>query len=307
VAPEIIQMNRPSSACDIWSLGCTIIELVSGSPPYFVSVWTQCVVAVRLLLAAVTDSCLTGPRAPRRAVQSRQRGAPAPGRQPLSGMSIFGKVIACTPPLITCYCAGVQKLPAQMFPQRPCKATECERAAPARVDQQERDSRQARRGTGRGEAARETDSPHLAAQRGPGDVEQRAVAGCHGREVGRCEHERGAREELFGERSDGRSIAQKSRARGAGQRTEAQQQRGTERPWAAEERSEQRECEHWPRQLLAQRTAHKSRAGQQEESLLQSAAGHGGEYERHLVGDRRPRDQAQLLVQIRCIYSQSVF
>jgi serine/threonine protein kinase len=35
MAPEIIQMNRPSTACDIWSLGCTIIELVSGSPPYF--------------------------------------------------------------------------------------------------------------------------------------------------------------------------------------------------------------------------------------------------------------------------------
>jgi serine/threonine protein kinase len=35
MAPEIIQMNRPTPACDIWSLGCTVIELLTGSPPYF--------------------------------------------------------------------------------------------------------------------------------------------------------------------------------------------------------------------------------------------------------------------------------
>lgn len=35
MAPEIIEMDIPSSACDIWSLGCTIIELLTGKPPYF--------------------------------------------------------------------------------------------------------------------------------------------------------------------------------------------------------------------------------------------------------------------------------
>lgn len=35
MAPEIIQMNRPTTACDIWSLGCTVIELLTGSPPYY--------------------------------------------------------------------------------------------------------------------------------------------------------------------------------------------------------------------------------------------------------------------------------
>ena len=34
--PEIIEMSAaPSAACDIWSVGCTIIELTTGRPPYF--------------------------------------------------------------------------------------------------------------------------------------------------------------------------------------------------------------------------------------------------------------------------------
>lgn len=35
MAPEIIEMNPPTSACDIWSIGCIVIELLTGSPPYF--------------------------------------------------------------------------------------------------------------------------------------------------------------------------------------------------------------------------------------------------------------------------------
>lgn len=34
MAPEIIELNGASPASDIWSLGCTIIELMTGSPPY---------------------------------------------------------------------------------------------------------------------------------------------------------------------------------------------------------------------------------------------------------------------------------
>lgn len=34
VAPEIIELKGPSPASDIWSLGCTSIELLTGHPPY---------------------------------------------------------------------------------------------------------------------------------------------------------------------------------------------------------------------------------------------------------------------------------
>ena len=39
MAPEVIensgQISSNRSACDIWSLGCTVIELLTGKPPYF--------------------------------------------------------------------------------------------------------------------------------------------------------------------------------------------------------------------------------------------------------------------------------
>lgn len=35
MAPEIITMQDDlSTACDVWSLGCTVIELLTGKPPY---------------------------------------------------------------------------------------------------------------------------------------------------------------------------------------------------------------------------------------------------------------------------------
>ena len=35
VAPEIIDFSETSTKADIWSLACTVIELYTGSPPYF--------------------------------------------------------------------------------------------------------------------------------------------------------------------------------------------------------------------------------------------------------------------------------
>lgn len=35
MAPEIIEMRDQTTACDIWSVGCTVIELLTGKAPYF--------------------------------------------------------------------------------------------------------------------------------------------------------------------------------------------------------------------------------------------------------------------------------
>ena len=35
MAPEIIQMSRFTTGSDIWSLGCTLLELLNGEPPYY--------------------------------------------------------------------------------------------------------------------------------------------------------------------------------------------------------------------------------------------------------------------------------
>ncbi len=35
MAPEVIELSGATTASDIWSLGCTVIELLEGKPPYY--------------------------------------------------------------------------------------------------------------------------------------------------------------------------------------------------------------------------------------------------------------------------------
>ena len=34
MAPEVMELSGATTASDIWSLGCTVIELLDGKPPY---------------------------------------------------------------------------------------------------------------------------------------------------------------------------------------------------------------------------------------------------------------------------------
>lgn len=49
MAPEIIQLSGATSASDIWSVGCTVIELLQGRPPY------HNLAAMQALFAIVND------------------------------------------------------------------------------------------------------------------------------------------------------------------------------------------------------------------------------------------------------------
>lgn len=34
MAPEVIELKGATTKSDVWSLGCTLVELVTGKPPY---------------------------------------------------------------------------------------------------------------------------------------------------------------------------------------------------------------------------------------------------------------------------------
>ena len=35
MAPEVIEMTEVTAASDVWSVGCLVVELLTGHPPYY--------------------------------------------------------------------------------------------------------------------------------------------------------------------------------------------------------------------------------------------------------------------------------
>lgn len=51
MSPEVIELKGASIKSDIWSLGCTIIELCTGKPPY-----SDCI-AMTAMFKIVEEQC----------------------------------------------------------------------------------------------------------------------------------------------------------------------------------------------------------------------------------------------------------
>lgn len=51
MAPEVIELKGASTKSDIWSLGCTLVELVTGKPPY------ADMIAMSAMFRIVEDQC----------------------------------------------------------------------------------------------------------------------------------------------------------------------------------------------------------------------------------------------------------
>ena len=56
MAPEVIEMSGVTSKCDIWSVGCVVLEMLTGAPPYFN------MPPFSALFKIVTDDCPTFPK-----------------------------------------------------------------------------------------------------------------------------------------------------------------------------------------------------------------------------------------------------
>lgn len=101
MAPEIIQLSGASSASDIWSVGCTVIELLQGKPPY------HNLAAMPALFAIVNDDHPPLPE-----------GISPVGVPPLASPLLNDQCI-----MLTLYqMAGCKRFSHAMLPERPQSA-----------------------------------------------------------------------------------------------------------------------------------------------------------------------------------------
>ena len=108
MAPEIIQLSGATSASDIWSVGCTVIELLQGKPPY------HNLAAMPALFAIVNDDHPPLPE----------------GVSPVCFLPLF----RICPLSLTFFETGRTRLSDAMLPERPQPARFGEEAAAPSLD-----------------------------------------------------------------------------------------------------------------------------------------------------------------------------
>jgi serine/threonine protein kinase len=90
MAPEVIEMKGALPASDIWSLGCTVIELIDGRPPYAdVSLSTSLSFVVSLIHSFLP----TARRNERNVSNRRRRERSSHSRVELSGTQSFPREV----------------------------------------------------------------------------------------------------------------------------------------------------------------------------------------------------------------------
>jgi len=108
MAPEIIQLSGATSASDIWSVGCTVIELLQGKPPY------HNLAAMPALFAIVNDDHPPLPE----------------GVSPVCLVCFWVSVVIVADVLDT----GRSRFPHAMLPERPQPTSVGEETAAAPLD-----------------------------------------------------------------------------------------------------------------------------------------------------------------------------
>ncbi len=109
MAPEIIQLSGATSASDIWSVGCTVIELLQGKPPY------HNLAAMPALFAIVNDDHPPLPE----------------GVSPVCSLPLLLRVL---PIVSDFFGTGCSRLSHAMLPKRPQLACFGEEAAAPPLD-----------------------------------------------------------------------------------------------------------------------------------------------------------------------------
>lgn len=113
MAPEVIELKGASTKSDIWSLGCTIIEMITGKPPY------ASLIAMSALYHIVEDE---HPPIPANISEASTNPSQKEGRgEGSKGTERESRIFTCKRIFLLVF----TKLLAAMLPKEPCWSSYC--------------------------------------------------------------------------------------------------------------------------------------------------------------------------------------